>query len=82
MIQAKFGLNWPSGFRGEDFWKSLQMDDGCQVMAIAHTGELKRGCCGPDRMVVGLELPIQSVPITTDVVSLNLYQGEVYNIMW
>jgi hypothetical protein len=32
MIQAKFGLNWPSGFRGED---------GRQVMAIAHTGELK-----------------------------------------
>ena len=27
MIQAKLGLNWPSGFRGEDFWKSLQMDD-------------------------------------------------------
>ena len=26
MIQAKFGLNWPSGFRGEDFWKSLQTD--------------------------------------------------------
>ena len=42
MIQAKFGLNWPSGFRGEDFWKSLQMDDGRQVMAIAHTGELKK----------------------------------------
>ena len=41
MIQAKFGLNWPSGFRGEDFLKSLQTDDECQVMAIAHTGELK-----------------------------------------
>ena len=41
MIQAKFGLNWPSGFRGEDFLNSLQMDDGRQVMAIAHTGELK-----------------------------------------
>jgi hypothetical protein len=41
MIQTKFGLNWPSGFRGEDFWKSLQTDDGRQVMAIAHTGELK-----------------------------------------
>ena len=40
MIQAKFGLNWPSGFRGEDFWKSLQTDDRRQVMAIAHTGEL------------------------------------------
>ena len=36
MIQAKFGLNWPSGFRGEDFLKSLQTDDGRQVMAIAH----------------------------------------------
>jgi hypothetical protein len=42
MIQAKFGLNWPSGFRGDDFLNSLQTDDGCQVMAIAHTGELKR----------------------------------------
>jgi hypothetical protein len=41
MIQTKFGLNWPSGFRGEHFWKSLQTDDGRQVMAIAHTGELK-----------------------------------------
>ena len=25
---------------------------------------------------------VQSVPITTDVVSSNLDQGEVYNIMW
>jgi hypothetical protein len=41
MIQAKFGLNWPSGFRGEDFLKCLQTDDGRQMMAIAHTGELK-----------------------------------------
>ena len=28
-----------------------------------------------------LQLPMQSVPITTDVLSLNLDQGEVYNIM-
>jgi hypothetical protein len=36
-----------------------------------------------DGMVVGfLQLPVQSVPITTDVVSSNLDQGEVYNIMW
>ena len=28
-----------------------------------------------------LQLPMQSVPITTDFVSLNLDQGEVYNIM-
>ena len=25
---------------------------------------------------------MQSVPITTDILSLNLDQGEVYNIMW
>jgi hypothetical protein len=31
---------------------------------------------------LGLQLPKQSVPITTDVVSSNHYQGEVYNIMW
>ena len=28
-----------------------------------------------------LQLPMQSMPITTDVVSLNINQGEVYNIM-
>ena len=28
-----------------------------------------------------LQLPMQSVPITADVVSSNLDQGEVYNIM-
>jgi hypothetical protein len=29
-----------------------------------------------------LQLPMQSVPITTDVVSSNLDQDDVYNIMW
>ena len=29
-----------------------------------------------------LQLPMQMVPITTDVVSSNPTQGEVYNIMW
>jgi hypothetical protein len=28
-----------------------------------------------------LQLPMQLVPISTDVVSLNLDQGKVYNIM-
>ena len=31
--------------------------------------------------LLDLQLPMQSVPITSDVVSLNLDQGEVYNIM-
>ena len=30
--------------------------------------------------LLDLQLPMQSVPITTDVVSSNLDQGEVYNI--
>jgi hypothetical protein len=42
------------------------------------------GCRGRDRMLVVFKTtykPMQSVPITTDVVSSNIYQGEVYNIM-
>jgi hypothetical protein len=41
-----------------------------------------RGRRGRDRMVFGFTTTyMQSVPITTDVVSSNLDQGEVYNIM-
>ena len=48
MIQAKFRLNWPSGFRGEDLFIKVygrttdgrtddgRTDDGRQVMAKAH----------------------------------------------
>ena len=32
--------------------------------------------------LLDLQLYMQSVPITTDVVSSNLDQGEVHNIMW
>jgi len=31
--------------------------------------------------LLDLQLPMQSVSITTDIVSSNLDQGEVYNIM-
>ena len=43
----------------------------------------KRGCRGRDRMVVGFTstYAINSMPITTDVVSSNLDQDEVYNII-
>ena len=42
----------------------------------------RRDCRGRDRMVGGFTyLPMQSVSITTDVVSSNLDQGEVYIIM-
>ena len=39
---------------------------------------LYRGHRGCDRMVVGFKLPMQSVPITTDVMSSNLDQSKVY----
>jgi hypothetical protein len=32
--------------------------------------------------LIVIQLPMQLVPITADVVSSNLDQGEVYNIMW
>ena len=32
--------------------------------------------------LLDLQLPMQSVPITTDVVSSNLNQGEMYSVMW
>jgi hypothetical protein len=35
---------------------------------------------GRDRMVVYLQLPVQSVPITTNIVNLNPTHGEVYSI--
>ena len=38
---------------------------------------LNRGRRGRDRMVLDFQLPMQSVPITTDVVSSNLDQGKV-----
>jgi hypothetical protein len=44
----------------------------------------RRGRHGSDRMVVRFtttNVPMHSVPITTDVVSSNPDQGEVYNII-
>jgi hypothetical protein len=43
---------------------------------------MQGSCHGRDHMVVGLQLHMQSVPITTNVVSLKSDQGEEYNIMW
>jgi hypothetical protein len=35
-----------------------------------------------DKIHEGFLLPMQSMHIATDVVSSNLYQSEVYNIIW
>jgi hypothetical protein len=37
---------------------------------------------GRDRMVVGLQLSMESVSITTNDVNSNLNQDGVYSIMW
>ena len=41
---------------------------------------LQRGRRGRDRMVVDLQLPVQSVPITTEIVSSNPAHGEMYSM--
>ena len=53
---------------------------GWMTFVVKHqTPYFQRGYRGHDRIVV--ELRMQSVPITSDVASLNLDQGKVYNIM-
>ena len=46
------------------------------ILYLTHTSH------GSDRMVVVFKLPVQSVPITTKVVSLNPVHGEVYLIQY
>ena len=47
-----------------------------------HECNWQRGRRGRDRMEVGFTTTYAFSAITTDVVSSNLDQGEVYNIMW
>jgi hypothetical protein len=52
--------------------------------AVLPTISLVINCFYLERRLVvfiGLQQPMQAVPITTDVVGSNLDQGEVYNIM-
>jgi len=60
---------WTSGSRAKDVFKLAIRTCSMVVMAVIV-------------WQLDLQLPRQSVPITTDVMSSNLYQGEVYNIMW
>jgi hypothetical protein len=59
-------------------FKNISVISWWSVLLVEETG-------GPGGPVVewqlDLQLPMQSVPITTDVVSSNLDQGEAYNIM-
>jgi hypothetical protein len=45
---------------------------------------MKKGHRGRDCMLVDLQLPVQSVPITTKVVSSNLFMARStqYSFMW
>jgi hypothetical protein len=56
----------------------LLFDTHCQTISLFIECRGRPGC---DRMVVALHVSVQSVPITTDVESHNLDQGEVYNTM-
>jgi hypothetical protein len=52
-----------------------------QIIEHTHKKKIKSVFCLM-MFNVALQLPMQSVSITTDVVSSNFDQGEVYNIMW
>jgi hypothetical protein len=59
--------------------QNLQIYDKCQVWFLHLAGD--RYGHGHDHMVVGITtLPMQPVPITTKVVSLNPSHGELYSI--
>ena len=81
-----FRQRW--GKSGSQFSRktSLDIEKGCVLYMIecAYTFDYFeiRAVMAVFVWKLDLQLPIQSVPITTDVVSSNLDQGEVYNIMW
>ena len=55
------------------------------ILIYKRVSAINRGRCGHDRMVVGftttfVHVPVQSVPITTKVVSSNPTHGEVFSI--
>jgi len=52
------------------------------ICKLSHSKERRGAIMVKIVWELDLQLPMQSVPITTDVVSANLDQGEVYNIMW
>jgi hypothetical protein len=53
-----------------------------QVKWRSNTYQFNRAIFGVIVWLLDLQLPMQSVHIITDVVSSNLDQGEVHNIMW
>ena len=53
--------------------------DYAEVLVLIHVMQ-KRGCCGHNRMV-DLQLPMESVPITTKVVSLNPSQDVLHTTL-
>jgi hypothetical protein len=66
-------------------WRK-NLDQMSSLWNVKKTTVITHIYCGDVVAVIAwwldLQLPMQSVPITTDVVSSNLDQGEVYNIMW
>ena len=63
-----------SGFNSEFIWA------GIFIFHLTSFTYISKGRHGHDHMIVDLQLPLQSVPIITNVVSSNLVHGEVYSI--
>ena len=59
---------------------TVSFTDQFFVIVLDFLSHVVRGCRGHDRTVVGFTATMQTVPITTKLVSSNLAHGEVYSI--
>ena len=87
-ISAIFCLIWLSGLRGEDL--NVKIYDGRRMDGrtyerrtssdVKSSTGLSPGELKMDRRLLDLQLPVQSVPITTNIVNSNPVDGELYSI--
>jgi hypothetical protein len=62
------------------FWRDNLTISFWWTLMCAEISHWKKCCANIE--IGGKEFTVQYLPITTDVVSLNLAQGDVYNILW
>jgi hypothetical protein len=62
------------------FWTTLKLYN--ENLVLFYYVAFWSCVCDTVRKLMNLQLPMQSVAVTTDVVSSNINQGDVYSIMW
>ena len=78
----------PIGFKYHEYYPKRCLTGNCMFSSEHEISDISKlhfhSCiwdrCGRDRMVVRFTLPVQSMPITTNVVSWKPVHGEVYSV--